>query len=130
MNELRKAAEKGLYALELEAYGKYPVPPETMDAIRALHIALDVPDKPIWANPEIQNLIKSDARKSIVIRLIEQLIEDPNFETTSSDMEYWEPIHDKLHALLTKVPSNPLPECTTEEEKRSETYCNQKKYRN
>ena len=42
-----------------------------------------------------------DDRLEIKLRLIEQLIENPNFEATSVDMEYWEPLHDKLKNKLT-----------------------------
>lgn len=42
-----------------------------------------------------------DDRLEIKLRLIEQLIENPNFEATPADMEYWEPIHDKLKNKLT-----------------------------
>jgi len=39
-------------------------------------------------------------RLEIKLRLIEQLVENPNFEATSADMEYWEPLHDKLKNKL------------------------------
>lgn len=45
-------------------------------------------------------MTKAD-RLEIKLRLIEQLVEDPNFEATPADMEYWEPIHDKLKNKLT-----------------------------
>ena len=41
-----------------------------------------------------------DDRLEIKLRLIEQLVENPNFEATSVDMEYWEPLHDKLKNKL------------------------------
>jgi len=42
-----------------------------------------------------------DDRLEIKLRLIEQLVENPNFEATPADMEYWEPLHDKLKNKLT-----------------------------
>lgn len=43
---------------------------------------------------------RGKASLEIKLRLIEQLVENPNFEATSVDMEYWEPIHDKLKNKL------------------------------
>ena len=45
-------------------------------------------------------MTKADSLE-IKLRLIEQLVENPNFEATLADMEYWEPIHDKLKNKLT-----------------------------
>lgn len=53
-----------------------------------------------WRHPKAQALIGAKARLEIQLRLIEQLVENPNFDTTASDMEYWEPVHDRLHERL------------------------------
>jgi len=64
----------------------------------------------------IEREVRGDAepaRKSIVIWLIERLIENPAYETTASDMEYWFSIHDALLDKLTHpapaVVREPLP---------------------
>ena len=44
-------------------------------------------------------MTKAD-RLEIKLRLIEQLVVNPNLETTSADMEYWEPLHEKLKNKL------------------------------
>lgn len=57
--------------------------------------------EPDMRHPKIQALIGGRARLAIQLQLVEQLLEDPNFETTSIDMEHWGPLHDKLKAALT-----------------------------
>ena len=69
-----------------------------IDALRE-RLAQPEPDWD-WRHPKAQSLIGAKARLEIKLRLIEQLLEDPNFETTASDMEYWEPMHDKLQKRL------------------------------
>lgn len=57
--------------------------------------------EPDMRHPKIQALISQNARQSIWMRLVEQLIEDPHFETSSMDMEYWDGTHDKIKEALT-----------------------------
>lgn len=52
----------------------------------------------------LQHYIGLAGRKNIQLQLIQQLLDDPNTEFTSSDMEYWEPVHDQL---LDKLINNP-----------------------
>ena len=66
--------------------------------------------EPDMRHPKIQALIGSRARYQIEMQLIEQLAEDPNFETTSMDMEYWGPLHDRLKEALTKQAAQPEPQ--------------------
>lgn len=49
--------------------------------------------------PVVQNIIRAKSRLEIELNLIELLLEDPNQEFTASDMEYWNPTHDKIYAL-------------------------------
>jgi hypothetical protein len=56
--------------------------------------------EPDMRHPKIQRLIGGNARRDIEIGLIEQLLEDPDCELTSMDMEYWGPMHDKLREKL------------------------------
>lgn len=61
-----------------------------------------------WRHPKAQALIGAKARLEIQLRLVEQLVEDPNLETTASDMEYWEPLHDKLQERLAQPEQEPF----------------------
>ena len=67
------------------------------DAILALRAAIEQAEN---QEPKIQALIGSRARLQIELRLVEQLLDDPDFETTASDMEYWGPLHDRLKERL------------------------------
>lgn len=49
-----------------------------------------------------QGLIGSRARLLIEISIAESLIEDPNYEMSAIDCEYWNEWHDKLKAALTQ----------------------------
>ena len=66
------------------------------------------PAEPNMRHPKIQALIGGKARAEIELGLVEQLLEDPNFETTPMDMEHWGPLHDKLKAALTAQPAEPV----------------------
>lgn len=48
----------------------------------------------------LQYYVGLAARRNIELKLIEQLLEDSQGELTSSDMEYWNPLHDQLHEKL------------------------------
>ena len=76
-------------------------------AIEAAALAAQ-PAEPNMRHPKIQALIGGKARAEIELRLVEQLLEDPNFETTPMDMEHWGPLHDKLKAALTAQPAEPV----------------------
>ena len=78
-------------------------------AITALRERLAQPEPDWdWRHPKAQSVIGAKARLQIKLRLIEQLVEDPNFETTASDMEYWEPLHDKLQERLAQPEQEPV----------------------
>jgi len=64
----------------------------------ALHAV--VSEEPNMRHPKIQALIGSNARKNIELQLVEQLLDDPDCELTSMDMEYWYGLHDKLRDRL------------------------------
>lgn len=64
----------------------------------ALHAV--VSEEPNMRHPKIQALISSNARRNIELQLIEQLLDDPDCELTSMDMEYWHGLHDKLRDRL------------------------------
>lgn len=57
-------------------------------------------NEPDWRHPKIQSLIGSEARKSIYLGLIEQILDDPEMETTAADAEYWDAIHDRVQAAV------------------------------
>jgi hypothetical protein len=59
--------------------------------------------EPDMRHPKIQALIGSRARCQIELLLVEQLIEDPDCDLTSMDMEYWGSMHDRLKKALTKA---------------------------
>jgi len=63
--------------------------------------------EPNMRHPKIQALIGNNARQHIWMMLVEQLVEDPHFETTAMDMEYWDTLHDKLKEKLTAAQPAP-----------------------
>lgn len=67
----------------------------------ALAAHLPVAPEPDMRHPKIQRLIGAKARREIELGLVEQLLEDPECDLTSLDMEYWGPMHDRLKAALT-----------------------------
>ena len=62
------------------------------------------PPEPDMRHPKIQRLIGAKARCEIELGLVEQLVEDPNFDATSMEMEYWGPLHDRLKSALEAKP--------------------------
>jgi len=66
----------------------------------ALKAALAQQREPDMRHPKIQSLIGQNARKNIIIGLIEQLLEDPNLDPSAMEMEYWDSMHDKLKEKL------------------------------
>ena len=74
-------------------------------ADRALNAApVQVAAEPDMRHPKIQRLIGAKARREIELQLVEQLLEDPDFDATSMDMEYWNGLHDKLRDALKAAP--------------------------
>lgn len=100
MSKQRKALEMALEALQWN-WGGEPLPTLELEAMEAIKEAL-ADDEPDMRHPKIQSLIGAKARLNIELQLVEQLIDDPYFETTASDMEYWNALHDKLHKVLTE----------------------------
>lgn len=106
----RETLEQALDALEHNTRFVYDTKSATArittPAIAALRAALAAqPAEPDMRHPKIQVLIGKNARQHIWMMLVEQLVEDPNFETTSMDMEYWDTLHDKLKEKLTAQPA-------------------------
>ena len=64
--------------------------------------------EPDMRHPKIQALIGGKARREIELRLVEQLLDDPDCDLTSMDMEYWHGLHDKLREKLLAAPQ-PVP---------------------
>jgi len=52
--------------------------------------------EPDMRHPKIQALIGSNARKNIIIGLVEDLLADPGFVPSAMEMEYWDSMHDKI----------------------------------
>lgn len=94
---------------ESEAYLFEHLPPYTKpwdghtteQKYTAIRTALKNPEPP-WRHPKIQLLISQRARLNIQLSLVQQLLEDPHMETTPSDMEYWDTVHDDLYYKLTE----------------------------
>jgi hypothetical protein len=79
-------------------------------AIEALRQALAQTEEE-WdsRHPKAQALLRERARLQIELGLVEQLVDDPHFETTPTfDMEYWGPLHDKLKEALTQEEKPPV----------------------
>jgi len=77
--------------------------PEKYRRLAALQPVQQPGAEPDMRHPKIQALIGSKARCQIELMLVEQLIEDPDCDLTSMDMEYWGPMHDRLKEALTKA---------------------------
>ena len=98
-----------------QAYDRTPYPPSAGVA-RELNLVplyaappAQPAREPDMRHPKIQALIGSNARKNIEMRLIEQVLADPNCDLTSLDMEYWNSTHDKLREkLLATTAREPL----------------------
>ena len=104
----REAMERALAALELVT-DLTNHDDAVYAAIDALRERLAQPERDWdWRHPKAQALIGAKARLEIKLRLVEQLVEDPNLETTASDMEYWEPLHDKLQERLAQPEQGPV----------------------
>lgn len=76
----------------------------------------DAQQEPNMRHPKIQALIGKNARQHIWMMLVEQLVEDPHFETTAMDMEYWDTLHDKLKEKLTAAQPAPAAVPLTDEQ--------------
>jgi hypothetical protein len=57
-------------------------------------------NEPDMTHPKIQGLLSANARKSIELRIIEQLLTNPNYKQSGLDAEYWTPLHDKVFNLI------------------------------
>jgi hypothetical protein len=55
--------------------------------------------EPDMRHPKIQHLIGMKARREIELRIIESIIDDPEFEAGPLDNDYWTSLHDKVVAL-------------------------------
>ena len=60
------------------------------DALKATLVSRD---------EEIQCLRGANARKSIVLSIVDDILEDAEYDATSLDAEYWGDLHDKAVAL-------------------------------
>lgn len=69
-------------------------------AWRAQQGAAVAPQEPDMRHPKIQALIGGKARREIELRLVEQLLDDPDCDLSAMDMEYWHGLHDKLRDAL------------------------------
>ena len=104
---LREAAEMALKRLDV--YFVEHGNDEDFEATQALRQALTQPEQE-WdsRHPKAQALIGERARLRIELWLVERLVDDPHFETTPSDMEYWGPLHDKLKEALAQPEQEPV----------------------
>lgn len=51
----------------------------------------------------LQFYIGAKARREIELSIVRDLLEDPDFETSAMDMEYWDDLHDKLRDVLSQL---------------------------
>ena len=72
--------------------------------------------EPNMRHPKIQALIGAKARREIELRLVEQLLDDPDCAMTSMDMEHWHGLHDKLREKLTAAAQPALARPLTDEQ--------------
>lgn len=82
--------------------------PEVIDALRAA-LAQQPIAEPDMRHPKIQALIGGKARREIELRLVEQLLDDPDCDLSAMDMEYWHGLHDKLREKLLAAQPAPAP---------------------
>ena len=69
-------------------------------------------DEPNWQHPKLQALLSERARLSIRLSMLEQMLDDPDAEFGSMDMEHWNTLHDKVCVLLNsqvRPPPDPGP---------------------
>ena len=105
----RETLQAAIDALECALSDSRPYIVKSREVSTTLRAALAAqPAEPNMRHPKIQALIGGKARAEIELGLVEQLLEDPNFETTPMDMEHWGPLHDKLKAALTAQPAEPV----------------------
>lgn len=57
-------------------------------------------EEPDMRHPKIQLILASRARMSIILSIIEDLLEDPEQDFCSMVMEYWDDRHDAIKAKL------------------------------
>lgn len=108
---LRTAAQQALEAMQYTGMdvGKFN---RINAACRALREALAQPaasGEPDMRHPKIQALIGGKARREIELRLVEQLLDDPDCDLSAMDMEYWHGLHDKLKDKLKGAQPAPAP---------------------
>lgn len=112
MSKLREAAQAALEAIQELEYRSENITAlarvKADSAKRKLRAALaeldhTEPDLDMVddARLRIERLVKSNARRAMVIDTIERLLEDPTrTDFDSATMEYWGPLHDRLKAAL------------------------------
>ena len=84
---------------------------QTAAAIAAIDAALaqQTSAEPDMRHPKIQALIGGKARREIELRLVEQLLDDPDCDLSAMEMEYWHGLHDKLREKLLAAQPAPAP---------------------
>ena len=75
---------------------------ELMSAMReALYSRITVAD---WAHPDIKLLLEQSTRHEIEMSIINDMVENPYFEKTPTDLMYWTELHTKLESVLALIP--------------------------
>jgi hypothetical protein len=78
-----------------------------IDVLREITEALARPSpEPDTHHPEIQALRSEKARKNLEIDIANQILDDPEYEPSGIDHDYWTVWHDKLYALTRKASSD------------------------
>lgn len=67
----------------------------------ALYSRIAVAD---WAHPDIQLLLEQRTQHEIEMSIINDMIDNPSFEKTPTDLMYWTELHSKLESALALIP--------------------------
>lgn len=49
-----------------------------------------------WSLPQLQTLLRIEARKTIKLQIANDIVFDESYEPTAMDMEYWTELHEAL----------------------------------
>ena len=78
--------------------------PDAQHAADTARIAELEAGEPNMRHPKIQALIGGNARSSIELQLVEQILDEgAALETTAMDMEYWNSLHDRAMESMRRI---------------------------
>lgn len=53
-----------------------------------------------WSHPQLQVILRRDAKLSLELKILEDILDDPYYVQSPGDAEHWQPIHDKALNLV------------------------------